>query len=91
MLVWTTSKRTHDPSNDGVSKTLETVTVSGAVNLSMTGLSGMSKLKMIDASESSGDNTFRSQADVSPSGFRPVVGVDHGHGRLRQGLCHAQN
>ena len=60
-------KEDDDPSNDGVSKTLETVTASGAVNLSMTGLSGMSKLKMIDASESSGNNTFRSQAGRAPA------------------------
>ena len=61
-------KEDADPSDDGVSKTLESVTVSGAVNLSMNGLSGMSKLKMIDASESSGDNSFKSQAGSAPAG-----------------------
>ncbi len=54
-----------DPSNDGVSKTLESVTVSGAVSVAMDKLSGMSKLKMIDASASSGNNSFKSQAGSS--------------------------
>ena len=58
-------KEDKDPSDDGVSKTLESVTVSGAGGVSMTGLSGMSKLATIDASASSGDNTFRSQAGSS--------------------------
>ena len=50
-----------DSSDDGVSETLESVTVSGSVGVSMTGLSGMTKLEMIDASGSSGSNTFRSR------------------------------
>ncbi len=47
--------------DDGASRTLETVTVAGAGGVSMTGLSGMAKLEMIDASGSSGNNTFRSR------------------------------
>ena len=61
-------KEDADPSNDGVSKTLESVTVSGAVGVTMANLSGMEKLKMIDASESSGTNHFRSQAGQAPAG-----------------------
>ena len=58
-------KEDKDPSDDGVSKTLESVTVSGGVGVTMASLSGMSKLAMIDASASSGDNHFRSQAGTS--------------------------
>ena len=56
-------KEDADPSDDGVSTTLESVTVSGGGGVSMTGLSGMSSLTMIDASASSGNNVFRSKAD----------------------------
>ena len=41
----------------------ETIKVSGEGGVTMAGLSGMDKLKMIDASGSSGANHFRSQAD----------------------------
>ena len=58
-------KEDTDASDDGVSKTLESVTVSGSVGVEMANLSGMSKLKMIDASGSSGTNHFRSQAASS--------------------------
>ena len=58
-------KEDTDPSDDGVSKTLESITVSGGVGVTMAGLSGMSKLATIDASASSGNNTFRSQAGSS--------------------------
>ena len=50
-----------DPSDDGVSTTLESVTVSGGTGVTMAGLSGMSSLEMIDASASSGNNLFRSK------------------------------
>ncbi|MYF59635.1 MAG: hypothetical protein F4222_11300 [Gammaproteobacteria bacterium] len=58
-------KEDGNPADDGVSKTLESVTVSGGGGVTMAGLSGMSKLATIDASASSGDNTFRSQAKGS--------------------------
>ena len=60
-------KEDADPSNDGVSKTLESVTVAGSVGVTMAGLSGMDKLKMIDAGGTSGDNHFRSQANAAAS------------------------
>ncbi len=53
-----------NPGDDGVSTTLESVTVSGGGGVSMTGLSGMSSLTTIDASASSGNNVFRSKADA---------------------------
>ncbi len=58
-------KEDDNPADDGVSKTLESVMVSGTGGVAMTGLSGMSKLKMIDASASFGNNTFESQAGSS--------------------------
>ena len=74
-----------DPSNDGVSKTLESVTVSGSVGVTMANLSGMSKLKMIDASESSGTNHFRSQAassgQVAADELAALTMVQGGSGR----------
>ena len=45
------------------STTLETIKVSGKGGVTMAGLSGMDGLKTIDASDSSGANHFRSQAD----------------------------
>ncbi len=60
-LVLDVNKFKEDVLDDGASRTLETVTVAGAGGVSMTGLSGMAKLEMIDASGSSGNNTFRSR------------------------------
>ncbi|MDE0509691.1 MAG: hypothetical protein OXI17_13815 [Gammaproteobacteria bacterium] len=63
-----------DPSDDGVSTTLESVTVSGGAGVTMAGLSGMSSLTMIDASASSGNNRFQSKAD--PDGLFPDADND---------------
>ena len=63
-----------NPGDDGVSTTLESVTVSGGGGVSMAGLSGMSSLTMIDASASSGNNVFRSKADED--GLFPDVDDD---------------
>ena len=60
-LVLDVNKFKEDVLDDGASRTLETVTVTGAGGVEMTGLSGMGKLEMIDASGSSGNNTFRSR------------------------------
>ena len=49
------------------STTLETIKVSGEGGVTMAGLSGMDKLKMIDASGSSGANHFKSQAGDDPA------------------------
>ena len=58
-----------DFDQEHASETLESVMVSGAGGVTMSGLSGMEELKTIDASESSGNNHFRSQADPSdPTG-----------------------
>ena len=65
MLNVNNFKEDADPSNDGVSKTLESVTVAGAVGVRMINLLGMDKLKMIDASGSSGTNHFKSTAALA--------------------------
>ncbi len=54
-----------DGKPDGASNTLETVEVSGAGNVTMGALAGLTKLKTIDASESSGDNHFKSTAALA--------------------------
>ncbi len=51
-----------DFDQEHASETLESIMVSGAGGVSMSGLSGMKDLKTIDASESSGNNRFVSQA-----------------------------
>ncbi len=50
---------------DGPSETLAGVTVSGAGAVSMDSLAGMKKLASIDASESSGKNSFKSTAELA--------------------------
>ena len=52
-----------DFDQEHASETLESIMVSGAGGVSMSGLSGMKDLKTIDASESSGNNRFVSQAE----------------------------
>ena len=49
----------------GVSETLASVMVSGEGNVTMSSLQGMKKLASIDASESSGDNSFMSNAELA--------------------------
>ncbi len=46
----------------GVSETLETVTILGDASVEMDHLDGMKELKMIDASGSTGDNSFMSKS-----------------------------
>ena len=73
-----------DASDDGVSETLESVTVTGAVGVEMSRLSGMRELKMIDASGSSGTNHFRSQKERAPADadqLRALEMVKGGSGR----------
>ena len=64
-LDLTVSKFDRDGNPDGASNTLETVKASGAGNVTMGALAGMAKLKTIDASESSGDNHFKSTATLA--------------------------
>ena len=52
--------KVHDFKEEHGSETLESVTVSGAGNVTMGELQGMKKLASIDASDSSGDNHFKS-------------------------------
>ena len=56
-----------DFDQEHASETLESVMVSGAGGVTMSGLSGMEELKTIDASESSGNNSFKSQAGDDPA------------------------
>ncbi|MCY4357309.1 MAG: hypothetical protein OXD01_07280, partial [Gammaproteobacteria bacterium] len=58
-------KEDSDPSDDGVSKTLKSIAVSGDTGVVMPSLAGMSALETIDASASSGNNHFRSQAGMT--------------------------
>ncbi len=53
--------------NETASTSLESVTIAGAGDVTMNDLAGMRKLKSIDASESEGDNSFKSQAGSSPA------------------------
>ncbi len=59
----TGDKAPMDGEEDGVSKTLESVTVSGEGGVTMNGLNGMDKLASIDAGESSGKNSFKSTGE----------------------------
>ena len=52
--------KVHDFKEEHGSETLESVTVSGAGNVTMGELQGMKKLASIDAKDSSGDNHFKS-------------------------------
>ena len=61
-LSLSVSKFNSDGMPDGASETLESVMVSGAGAVSMNSLGGMKKLASIDASGSSGNNSFKSDA-----------------------------
>ena len=54
-----------DGNPTGASETLEKVTISGAGDVTMGSLDGSKKLKTIDASESSGKNHFKSEAELA--------------------------
>ena len=62
-LVLDVNKFKAGVNDDGPSGTLESVTISGSGGVVMSTLQGMNKLKMIDASASSGDNHFKSSDD----------------------------
>lgn len=64
-LVLDVNKFTADDPDTGPSETLETVTVSGAGGVTMNELDGMKKLASIDASGSSGKNSFKSEAELA--------------------------
>ena len=64
-LVLDVNKFTADNNDAGPSETLETVTVSGAGGVTMNELDGMKKLASIDASGSSGKNSFKSEAELA--------------------------
>ena len=61
-LSLSVSKFNSDGMPDGASETLESVMISGDGAVSMNSLGGMKKLASIDASESSGNNSFMSDA-----------------------------
>ena len=62
-LVLDVNKFKEGVNDNGPSGTLESVTISGSGGVVMSTLQGMNKLKMIDASASSGDNHFKSSED----------------------------
>ncbi len=64
-LSLSVSKFDADGMPDGASETLAGVTVSGAGAVSMNSLAGMKKLASIDASGSSGKNSFKSTAELA--------------------------
>ena len=64
-LVLDVNKFTADNPDTGPSETLASVTVSGAGGVTMNSLDGMKKLKSIDASGSSGKNSFKSMAELA--------------------------
>ena len=64
-LSLSVSKFDSDGMPDGASETLESVMVSGEGAVSMNSLGGMKKLASIDASGSSGNNSFKSDAALA--------------------------
>ena len=63
-LVLDVNKFTAEKPDNGPSETLESVMVSGEGSVSMGTLAGMKKLASIDASMSSGNNSFKSTAQL---------------------------